>query len=254
LGIGMKLYLKERGDMMVENEETETFECPICQTTVSANATSCSECGAIFEMEKQIPSPTAEEETQAPSRTVEEEQQVPLPSYLNSRAPEPLKTEEKETEPITDLLEEEEIIIEQEDAASPPVEEEPPPPVSEEPEEPAPEGPGPEVTRELPTEQKVTATLLDYTKQRRKRYLSGALFLGIGLVLFVLLWLVVVYETLVTEIGDLFLMEVLLILVGAGIFFVLGLYLILTYPKSSLIDVFGSLTSSEQMDEPTEEY
>ena len=241
---------------MVEDEETETFECPICQTTVSANATSCPECGAIFEMEKEIPSPTKDEEKQTPSSIMEEEiqgpsstveeEQTPLPSYLKSRSPEPLETEEKETEPVSDLIEEEEIIIEQEEAVPPQAEEEPPPPEPEEVE--------PEIAREIPSEQKITAALLDYTKQRRKRYFSGAIFLGIGLVLFVLLWLVVVYETIVTETGDLFLMEVLLILVGAGIFFVLGLYYIMTYPKSSLIDVFGSLRSSEQTDKPAEEY
>ncbi len=230
---------------MAEDEETETFECPICQTIVPASAASCPDCGAIFEMEKQIPSPLIDEEIKVSSSPpVEEEQQIPLPSYLKSRSPEPLGTE-----PSTDLLEEEKIIIEQEETIPPPVEEAPPPPV---PDEPVPGGPRPEATQELPAEQKVTAALLDYTKRRRKRYLSGAIFLGIGLVLFVLLWLVVVYETLVTETGDLFLIEVLLILVGAGIFFILGLYLIMTYPKSSLIDVFGSLTHSEQIEKPVE--
>ena len=232
-------------------EETETFECPICQTIVSSNAESCPECGAIFEMEKRITSPIMDEKIQGPSPPPkEEEPPVPIPSYLQSTGPRP-----PEMEPSPDLLEEEEIIVEHKEAFPPPVEDMPPPPELEETEleEPEPELPPPEAPREFPAEQRVTTALLDYTRRRKKRYMSGALFLGIGLVLFVLLWLVAVYETLVIETTDLFLIEALLILVGAAIFFILGLYLILSYPKSSLIDVFGSLMQNRQMEEPAEQ-
>lgn len=103
------------------------------------------------------------------------------------------------------------------------------------------------------TGQQISTPLTDYFKRRRKRYLFGALTLGLGLVLFVLLWLVVVYDVLVTETENWFGVEVISILIGAGILFILGLYLILTYPKSSLIDVFASLQEAQKPEKPVGE-
>ncbi|UCG68416.1 MAG: zinc ribbon domain-containing protein [Thermoplasmata archaeon] len=91
------------------------------------------------------------------------------------------------------------------------------------------------------TDAQISGALADYGARRRKRYLFGTILLGLGLVLFVLLWLVVVYDVLVQETQEVFGFDVILILVGAGIFFILGLYLILTYPKSSLADVMALL-------------
>lgn len=91
------------------------------------------------------------------------------------------------------------------------------------------------------TDRQISGAIADYSTRRRKRYLFGTVLLGLGLVLFVLLWLVVVYDVLVQETQEIFGLDVILILVGAGIFFILGLYLILTYPKSSLADIMALL-------------
>jgi hypothetical protein len=91
------------------------------------------------------------------------------------------------------------------------------------------------------TDTQISGALADYGARRRKRYLFGTILLGLGLVLFVLLWLVVVYDVLVQETTEVFGLDVILILVGAGILFILGLYLILTYPKSSFSDIMALL-------------
>jgi hypothetical protein len=70
--------------------------------------------------------------------------------------------------------------------------------------------------------------------------------LGLGIILFVLLWVFVVNQVLITETENLFGFEIILLLVSAGVLFILGLYLILTYPKSSLVDVFASMTQAQQ--------
>ncbi|UCG69355.1 MAG: hypothetical protein JSV09_16520, partial [Thermoplasmata archaeon] len=44
--------------------------------------------------------------------------------------------------------------------------------------------------------------------------------------------------------------EVIFILVGAGIFFILGLFLILTYPKSSLTELLASMPMNVQTSNP----
>jgi hypothetical protein len=97
------------------------------------------------------------------------------------------------------------------------------------------------------TDMRVASALKEYSKKRRGRYLSGALFLGLGIILFVLLWVFVVHQVLVTETENLFGFEIIMLIVGAGIFFILGLYMILTYPKSSLVDVFASVTQTQYM-------
>lgn len=96
------------------------------------------------------------------------------------------------------------------------------------------------------TEQHIAYALNEYSKKRRGRYLSGALSLGLGIILFVLLWVFVVNQVLITETENLFGFEIILLLVSAGVLFILGLYLILTYPKSSLVDVFASMTQTQQ--------
>jgi hypothetical protein len=80
----------------------------------------------------------------------------------------------------------------------------------------------------------------------------GTIFLGLGIVLFVLLWLVVVYDVLVTETQQWLGAHVLLILVAAGVFLTFGLYMILTYPKSSLIEVLIYLTENKNKRKITE--
>ncbi|UCE36146.1 MAG: hypothetical protein JSW00_11405 [Thermoplasmata archaeon] len=106
--------------------------------------------------------------------------------------------------------------------------------------------------RGLPPE-KVSRAIEDYSKRRRSRYLYGALSLGIAIILFVLLWLVVVYDVLVTETENVFGIDVIILLVVAGILFILGLYLILTYPKSSLSELLASLPMQVSARETKEE-
>jgi hypothetical protein len=95
-----------------------------------------------------------------------------------------------------------------------------------------------------PSQKSIPDALLDYSERRKKRNLYGALFLGLGIVLFVLLWLVVVYDVLVTETDQWFGVDVILILVGAGILFILGLYMILSYPKSSLSELLSTMATT----------
>lgn len=103
--------------------------------------------------------------------------------------------------------------------------------------------PHPEVGRNnrLTSEKQVIGALKDYTEKRRKRYFMGTMTLGLGIVLFVLLWLVVVYDVLVMESNSWFGVDIILLLVFAGILFILGLYLILTYPKSTLEEYMISM-------------
>jgi hypothetical protein len=100
--------------------------------------------------------------------------------------------------------------------------------------------------QDIINEKRIVSALEEYSESRRKRHFMGTMFLGLGVVLFVLLWLVVVYDVLITESTQWFGAHVALILVGAGIFFTFGLYLILTYPKSSLIEVLASVSRSNQ--------
>jgi hypothetical protein len=88
---------------------------------------------------------------------------------------------------------------------------------------------------------KFKGAIADYYERRKKRYLFGALSLGMGIVLFVLLWLVVVNSVLVSENSNVFGFSSLALLIIAGVFFILGLYLTLTYPSSSLSELLTSM-------------
>lgn len=101
----------------------------------------------------------------------------------------------------------------------------------------------PEVTRskKSQTDKKIKGAIADYYDKRKKRYLFGALSLGLGIVLFVLLWLVVVNSVLISEDSNVFGFSSLALLIVAGVFFILGLYLTLTYPSSSLSELLTSM-------------
>lgn len=156
------------------------------------------------------------EREEVPISEIEEE---PLP-------PPPLVTEQEQMAPPQDVMERQ---VNPPEEAQPTTQLTPPPSYSQN-----------------KTEQQIAYALNEYSKKRRGRYLSGALFLGLGIILFVFLWVFVVNQVLVTETENLFGFEIILLLVGAGIFFILGLYMILTYPKSSLVDVFTSMTQTQQ--------
>ena len=100
-------------------------------------------------------------------------------------------------------------------------------------EEPAPP-PAAVPTREPEPDRMFGAAISDYYERRKKRYLMGALSLGVGIILFVMMWLVVVNQVLVNNTENIFGFEVLLLMIIAGVFFIFGLYLTLTYPSSSL--------------------
>jgi hypothetical protein len=115
-------------------------------------------------------------------------------------------------------------------------------------EEPAP----PPVT--LPTrapepDRKFGAAISDYYERRKKRYLIGALSLGVGIILFVMLWLVVVNQVLINNTENIFGFEVLLLMIVAGVFFIFGLFLTLTYPSSSLSKLLTSMPMTVAYDD-----
>ncbi len=238
----------EERNPMGENEMTQKFLCPTCNGEVGADATECPICGSVFEQEQQIP--PSETEDQIPP-FVPDKEQIPLPYGLGEEEmATPPETEEEEM-PLSSDLGEEQITPpldteeegmplssdEGEDISSPYSEEEPQ----------LEEAKSEEETK---TESDIPRAVKDYNEQRRKRYLFGALALGIGVVLFVLLWLVVVYDVLVTETQDWFGIEVVIILVGAGILFILGLFMIITYPKSSIAELLTSMPLNVQASNP----
>jgi predicted RNA-binding Zn-ribbon protein involved in translation (DUF1610 family) len=102
--------------------------------------------------------------------------------------------------------------------------------------------------REPQKDRRFEGALSEYYEKRKKRYLFGALSLGVGIILFVMLWLVVVHQVLVTNTDSVFGFEVLLLLVVAGVFFILGLYLTLTYPSSSLSKLLTSMAMNIDYD------
>ena len=236
----------EERNPMGENEETQKFLCPTCNGEVSADATECPICGSVFEVEQQAP--PSETEDQIPPSP--EEEKIPLPYGLGGeQMAMPPDTEEEM--PLSSSLGDETM--------APPsdTEEEGMPLSSDEGEGISPpyseEGTHLEEAKseeETKTEPDVPRAVKDYNEQRRKRYLFGALALGLGVVLFVLLWLVVVYDVLVTETQDWFGIEVVIILLGAGILFILGLFMILTYPKSSLAELLTSMPLNVQTSNP----
>ncbi|UCE75417.1 MAG: hypothetical protein JSV56_06875 [Methanomassiliicoccales archaeon] len=127
---------------------------------------------------------------------------------------------------------------------------------SEEPKEiPQPENtPTPKVAnvKEPATDSKFVGAISEYYEKRKRRYLLGALSLGLGVILFALLWLVVVHQVLVTDTENLFGFEVLILLLLAGVFFVFGLFLTLTYPSSSLAELLVSMPMNVPPPDPRE--
>lgn len=118
------------------------------------------------------------------------------------------------------------------------IEEEIPPPSMD-------SGDAAETPEKSESEVRIEGALRDYSAKRRKRYLSGALFTGLGIIFFVLLWLYTVHRVWVEDADTVFGLEVILLLVIASVLFILGMYLILTYPRSSLTDVFASMSRAE---------
>jgi hypothetical protein len=86
--------------------------------------------------------------------------------------------------------------------------------------------------------------LKDYTKKRRKRYLFGALSLGLSLIFFVLIWLVTVNQVLNTDSVEWLSAEFMGLLICAGMFSIFGLYLIMSYPSSTLDRILVSASGS----------
>jgi len=116
------------------------------------------------------------------------------------------------------------------------------PPISE----PAPkptEEPAPYVVNQ--NEVRMAGALKEYSTKRRKRYLFGALSTGLGILFYVVLWLFTVHQVWVEDTNTIFGLEVILLIVVASVLFILGMYLILTYPKSSLMDVFAAIQRAE---------
>ncbi len=107
--------------------------------------------------------------------------------------------------------------------------------------------------REPQNDMKFEGALSDYYERRKKRYLFGALSLGVGIISFVMLWLVVVNQVIVNNTENIFGFEVLLLMIVAGVFFILGLYLTLTYPSSSLSKLLTSMPMDIRSNDPNNE-
>ena len=250
-----------------EENEMKLFACPSCGTDVNEDAKNCPGCNAQFEEEEsaqhvmqemknikkepqqeknvEYPPPPGWIEKKSddsdPPKENEEKVQKPSPSEVESHhdiSAEPeldnqeIDSEEKIKEDddfktsgsLQDLKRlDEEINLHKE-----------------------------ELGKESQSENQILTALKQYNNNRRKRYFTGTLFVGLGVILFVLLWLVVVYDVLVYETDTWFGAHVILILVAAGIFFTFGLYMILTYPKSSLIDILTYMNEVKQKRRSTE--
>ncbi len=177
--------LLEMEERLANNEGEGIFACPQCGTGVTADATQCPGCNALFD---EVPADTQSEEAHMPS--IADLQTDRIQNVKEGPPPQPIKTD---------------------------------PPLSQN-------------NRDLDN------ALVDYYERRKKRYLFGALSMGVGIILFVMLWLVVVHQVVVVGTDSIFGFEVLILLVTAGIFFILGLYLTLTYPSSSLTKFLASMS------------
>jgi hypothetical protein len=226
------------------SEEHLMFACPECGKEIADDVAICPGCGAIFEEE--VPASTG----------MEEGQMAPPDDYVAGQGLSPQNEEELGLPPLSA---DEEIGL-----SSPHPEEEQQADLGDDLTEPDQEDPStyqdpeseisPPVKTQVPIseprsdmgppQKSIPEALSDYSERRKKRNLYGTLFLGLGIMLFVLLWLVVVYDVLVTETEEWFGVDVILILVGAGILFILGLYMILTYPKSSLSELLTTMTAT----------
>lgn len=184
--------LLEMEERLANNEGEGIYTCPQCGTGVTADATQCPGCNALFD--------------EVPANTQSEEAHMPSVADLRKDRAEKVQEEEPKEQPVAETR---------------PVET----PIS-------------------PPEGKIEGALSDYYERRKKRYLFGALSIGVGITLFVMLWLVVVHQVVVVGTENIFGLEVLLLLVAAGIFFILGLYLTLTYPSSSLTKLLTSMNLS----------
>lgn len=211
------------------DENIEMSECPNCGMQMAADVSACPGCGVGFAPEGQYPPPPEISPQQMPLSHETGEEPIPPNSYIEEEQIPPSPHIAEETDPDSPYSEQEQM---------------PPPetgstqqvPMGEQIQKPnesglKPHTPGPQVA----------GAFDEYGKRRKNRYLFGALSLGIGIILFVLLWLLAVNHVLVEETENLIAIDIILILVGAGIFFILGLYLILTYPKSSIAELMASL-------------
>lgn len=227
------------------SEEHVMFACPECGKEIADDVSVCPGCGALFEDEE------------APISTgTEESQMAPPADYVEGQGLHPQNEEEQGLPPqgaeeelgLSPQSPEEEQIVGSDDDLTEPEQEDLDTHLDSESEVSSP------VETQVPTreprsnmgppQKSIPDALSDYSERRKKRNLYGALFLGLGIVLFVLLWLVVVYDVLVTETEEWFGVDVILILVGAGILFILGLYMILTYPKSSLSELLSTMATT----------
>lgn len=260
-------------DELLEQEEIGMFECPRCGREVAADARACPGCGVAFAVEGQKTQPPDTVEEQMPSQYESAQEQAPLPrdpveelTSLASDIDQEPPTSDTIEEPMSPYSETGEETIPQssdlDEKEMPPsdIEEEPLPMPSYLAKDELPQPETDEVTDSTQEEfasdieaeseigsekeQQVAKTVGEYTERRKKRYLYGALSLGFGIILFVLLWLVVVYQVLVIETDEWFGVDVVVILVGAGILFIIGLFLILTYPQSSIEELIASLSSN----------
>ncbi len=177
--------LLEMEERLANNEGEGIFACPQCGTGVTADATQCPGCNALFD---EVPADTQSEEAHMPS--IADLQTDRIQNVKEGPPPQPIKTD---------------------------------PPLSQ-------------------NNRNLDNALVDYYERRKKRYLFGALSMGVGIILFVMLWLVVVHQVVVVGTDSIFGFEVLILLVTAGIFFILGLYLTLTYPSSSLTKFLASMS------------
>jgi hypothetical protein len=228
------------------SEEHVMFACPECGKEIANDVSVCPGCGAMFE-EEEVPASTGVEEGAMappsdyvegqglPNQSAEEELELPPEVAEEELGLSPPNTEEEQIMPpesdLTDIDQEEiDTPLDSESEISSPAETQSPIRESRSDRE--------------PLQKSIPAALSEYSERRKKRNLYGALFLGLGIVLFVLLWLVVVYDVLVTETKEWFGVDVILILVGAGILFILGLYMILSYPKSSLSELLSTMATA----------
>jgi hypothetical protein len=177
--------LLEMEERLANNEGEGIFACPQCGTGVTADATQCPGCNALFD---EVPADTPLEEAHMPS--VADLRTDRVQNVEKGPAPQPINTDQPPSQ----------------------------------------------------TKNGLDNALVDYYERRKKRYLFGALSMGVGIILFVMLWLVVVHQVVVVGTDSIFGFEVLVLLVTAGIFFILGLYLTLTYPSSSLTKFLASMS------------
>ncbi len=190
-----------------QEDVSEAFSCPICGAITQADATSCTGCGAVFSSEEEVTETEDAPQPQTETEGMEDPENQDV---------QPQQTEEEGIqEPVSQEISQTQYGMEgmQDPAAQE------------------------EGHDDAQAQQRITSAMTDYEGRRKKRYLTGALCLGLGLVLFVLVWLLVVNQVLVEETDKVFGLDVILILLGAGILFILGLFLVLTYPSSSLSEI-----------------